>query len=123
MSFDLRRQAGFLPASKHGMSDSGGSYNGKLVVDCEFPQRLKPNVIVRSYGTTEVMPFPFSLGLGIPNRTAQGQQANWSRVIFRPGRFPRTVTATDSVLKNSFAKFVRSSAVTASIFSISSSRS
>src|ERR1022692_3272139 len=54
MSFDLRRQAGFLPASKHGMSDSGGSYIGKLVVDCEFPQRLKPNVIVRSYGTTEV---------------------------------------------------------------------
>ena len=32
------------------------------------------------------------------------QQASWSRVILRPGRFPRAVTATDSVLKNSFAR-------------------
>ncbi len=51
------------------------------------------------------------------------QQANWSRVIFSPGRFPNTVTATDSVLKNSLASSVRSSAVTASILWISSSRS
>jgi hypothetical protein len=51
------------------------------------------------------------------------QHANWSRVIFSPGKFPSTVTATDSVLKNSLAKALMSSAVTASILSINSSRS
>src|SRR5712671_2615854 len=51
------------------------------------------------------------------------QHASWSREIFRPLRFPNAVTAIDSVLKNSWARLWRSSAVTASIFSISSSRS
>jgi hypothetical protein len=49
------------------------------------------------------------------------QQASWSRATFRPFRLPSTVTAMDSVRKKSLAISCRSSAVTASIFSISSS--
>src|SRR5258708_4875880 len=53
----------------------------------------------------------------------RSQHASWSREIFRPLRLPNAVTAIDSVLKNSWARLCKSSTVTASIFSISSSRS
>ena len=49
------------------------------------------------------------------------QQASWSRVSFRPFRLPRTVTAIDSVWKNSWASWVSCSTVTFSIRSMSSS--
>lgn len=50
------------------------------------------------------------------------QQASCSRVSFSPFRFPSTVTAIDSVWKNSLAKSFSSSTLTPSIFSISSSK-
>lgn len=49
------------------------------------------------------------------------QQASCSRVSFSPFRLPSTVTAIDSVWKNSLASCCSSSAVTLSIFSSSSS--
>src|ERR1700722_17187347 len=47
-----------------------------------------------------------------------GQQASWSRVIFKPGRFPRTVAATPSYVKTTCANSVKSSTVTASILAM-----
>jgi hypothetical protein len=50
------------------------------------------------------------------------QQASCSRFSFKPFRLPRTVTAIDSVLKNSLASSVSCSTVTFSMRSINSSR-
>jgi hypothetical protein len=49
------------------------------------------------------------------------QQDNWSREILSLSRFPKAVTAIELVWKKSLAIACKSSAVTTSIFSITSS--
>src|SRR6266702_3046046 len=85
----------------------------------------QPNDLFKQDCANKTARMTFSVSAGSPLNVKnsyvpaeRSQQVSWSRVIFNPVRFPRTVTAIWSGAKNSCAHLCTSSIVTASTFSM-----